>query len=490
MIRLDDLQASVPALVVQGPVHAGRYHRFCIDSRLVEPGDLFVAVRTQRADGHDHVADAWARGAAAVLVDDASGVPDGCPALVVDDTVSAMRHYGAHVVRTWAPRVVAVTGTVGKTATKELIAEVLATRFTVFRTPGNFSGRFGLAVALGGLRPEHQVAVVEMATGHFGEIDAMCAMTPPEVAVVTAVDAAHLVALGDLDGVAREKAALVAHLPATVWPCSTRTTHGSRPWPDRAPHRWSPSVPGRLPSSGRVTSRCRPPARGSWPTRASGRRRVDVPLLGVHSAVAGMAALAVGECFGIDRDDAVAAVGRVPAIAGRLRPLAGRDGSLVLDDTYNAAPLSVLAGLETLRALPGRPRIAVLGDMAELGAASEELHRLVGQRAADVVDLLVVQGRRRHGRPTPPSRPDSTPSGWPSPSLPRTLQPRWDPTSDPTLWCWSRAAQRPAWNGWSSDCWPTGPIPSSCWSARTGPGGPSASSNSIGRPGWRSTCRR
>ncbi len=160
------------------------------------------------------MAEAWSSGAAAVLVDDTSGVPGACPALVVDDTVAAMERYGAHVVRAWAPRVVAVTGTVGKTGTKELVADVLATRFTVFRTPGNFSGRFGLAVALGGLRPEHEVAVVEMATGHFGEIDAMCAMAPPEVAVVTAVDAAHLVALGDIEGVAREKASLLAHLPA------------------------------------------------------------------------------------------------------------------------------------------------------------------------------------------------------------------------------------------------------------------------------------
>jgi alanine racemase len=392
MIRLDDLQASVPALVVLGPVHAGRYDRFCIDSRLVEPGDLFVAVRTQRADGHDHVADAWARGAAAVLVDHASGVPDGCPALVVDDTVSAMRHYGAHVVRAWAPRVVAVTGTVGKTATKELIAEVLATRFTVFRTPGNFSGRFGLAVALGGLRPEHQVAVVEMATGHFGEIDAMCAMTPPEVAVVTAVDAAHLVALGDVDGVAREKGALVAHLPedglAVLNADDPRVAAmaGTSPAPVVT---FGTGVSADF-RAGEVevsaTGTTFVAHQGGW------EARVEVPLLGVHSAVAGMAALAVGDYFGIDRDDAVAAVGRVPAIAGRLRLLAGRDGSLVLDDTYNAAPRSVLAGLETLRVLPGRPRIAVLGDMAELGTASEELHRLVGQRAAEVVDLLVVQG--------------------------------------------------------------------------------------------------
>ena len=118
-------------------------------------------------------------------------MPDGLtasvPTLVVDDTVEAMARYGAHVVRAWRPRIVAVTGSVGKTSTKELVAEVLSRRFSVFRTPGNYSGRFGLAVALGGLQPEHEVAVVEMATGHFGEVDAMCAMAPPEVAVVTAV---------------------------------------------------------------------------------------------------------------------------------------------------------------------------------------------------------------------------------------------------------------------------------------------------------------
>ena len=190
MIRLDDLLAADPGLEVRGPAHEGRYARFCFDSRLVEDGDLFVAVRTQRGDGHDHVADAVARGARAVLVEDPAAVPDGTPALVAGDTVLAMERYGAHVVRAWGPRVVAVTGTVGKTGTKELVADVLATRFTVFRTPGNYSGRFGLAVALGGLRPEHEVAVVEMATGHFGEIDAMCAMAPPEVGVVTAVGAA------------------------------------------------------------------------------------------------------------------------------------------------------------------------------------------------------------------------------------------------------------------------------------------------------------
>ena len=118
MIHLDDLVAAVPGLEGRGPAPGTRFERFCFDSRLVEPGDLFVAVRTPRGDGHDHVAAAWAGGARAVLVDDPTTVPGDCPALVVDDTVAAMERYGAHVVRLWGPRVVAVTGTVGKTGTK------------------------------------------------------------------------------------------------------------------------------------------------------------------------------------------------------------------------------------------------------------------------------------------------------------------------------------------------------------------------------------
>ena len=266
----------------------------------------------------------------------------------------------------------------------------------MFRTPGNYSGRFGLAVALGGLRPEHQVAVVEMATGHFGEIDAMCAMAPPEVAVVTAVDAAHLVALGDIDGVAREKASLLGHLPADGLAVLNADDPRVAAMAEDCP---APVVTYGV-------------ARGPDPrdfaatdigTTASGtsftcihdgiRTPVGVPLLGARGVVpAALAALAVGHHFDVAPAEAVTALGRASHLPGRLRPLPGRSGSLVLDDTYNAAPRSVLAGLASLGELPGRPRIAVLGDMAELGAASEELHRVVGRAAAEVVDILVTQG--------------------------------------------------------------------------------------------------
>ena len=392
MIHLDDLVAAVPGIGVHGPAPGARFERFCFDSRLVEPGDLFVAVRTPRGDGHDHVVAAWEGGARAMLVDDPTSVPVDCPALVVDDTVSAMERYGAHVLRQWGPRVVAVTGTVGKTGTKELIADVLATRFTVFRTPGNFSGRFGLAVALGGLRPEHQVAVVEMATGHFGEIDAMCAVAPPEVGVVTAVGAAHLLALGDVEGVAREKSTLVGHLAADGLAVLNADDPRVAAMAVRGP---APVVTfGRAPGADfRADDPVVTAAGTSFACHhGSTALPVTVPLLGAHTASAALAALAVAGHFGIPDGDALAALGRAAPVPGRLRPLPGRRGSLLLDDTYNAAPRSVLAGLDALAALPGSPRIAVLGGMAELGAASEELHREVGRRAAEVVDVLVTQG--------------------------------------------------------------------------------------------------
>ena len=225
------------------------------------------------------------------------------------------------MVRSWRPRVVAITGTVGKTGTKELVADVLATRFEVFRTPANYSGRFGLAVALGGLRPEHEVAVVEMATGHFGEIDAMCAMAPPEVGVVTAVDAAHLVAFGDVEGVAREKGALLAHLPpdglavlaaddSRVLGLATRSaapvvTFGTAEEASYRAERLSVDPDG-------TAFRCR---LDGW----SGD--VSVPWLGAHSGSAALIALAVADYFGVDRDEAVRAIAGVGHVPGRLRPL-------------------------------------------------------------------------------------------------------------------------------------------------------------------------
>ncbi len=319
-------------------------------------------------------------------------MPDGLPALVADDTVLAMERYGAFVVRAWSPRVVAVTGTVGKTGTKELVADVLATRFTVFRTPGNYSGRFGLAVALGGLRPEHEIAVVEMATGHFGEIDAMCAMAPPEVGVVTAVDAAHLVALGDVDGVAREKGALLAHLPAdglavlgaddprvlALAPRSPAPVVGVGTSPD-ADYRAEDVVVG-------IDGTTCTAVHDTW------RAPVTVPWLGAHSVQAALVGLAVADHFGVDRGDAVGAIGRLDGVPGRLRPLPGPGGSIVLDDTTTPRPVRCTpAWTRWPRCRPG-PASPSSATWPSSVPPRRSCTARSGGHAAGVVDLLVTQG--------------------------------------------------------------------------------------------------
>ena len=314
-------------------------------------------------------------------------------ALVVSDTVVAMEQYGAHVIRTWRPRVVAVTGTVGKTGAKELIADVLASRYAVFRTPGNFSGRFGLAVALGGLEPEDDVAVGRWRPGlrrdrrhvRHGPARRRCRDRHRR---------------GPLGGLGRRRRrrprkGIAAH------PCGPRRAGcvgGRRPRVRALSGRSAaPSVTyGTTSDAGyRAGDIAVGPAgttftanRGEWSAA------VVVPWLGAHSAGAALAALAVADHFGVDRGEAVDAIGRVSALPGRLRPLPARGGGLILDDTYNAAPRSVHAGLDTLARLPAVTRIAVIGDMAELGDASEELHRQVGGHAAQVVDRLVTLGNR------------------------------------------------------------------------------------------------
>ncbi|MFQ5460707.1 MAG: Mur ligase family protein, partial [Anaerolineae bacterium] len=199
---------------MRGPVTATTFPRYCFDSRVVGPGELFLAVRTDRGDGHDFIAAACRGGAAGVVCERPPEAVDlEATCIVVPDTRRAIEAYAAAAVRHSGVRVLAITGSAGKTSTKEAVAHVLAGRFRVFRNPGNYSGQYGLAIALGELADDHEVAVLEMATDHFGEIAALVEMAPPEAAVVTAVAPAHLAAFRDLPGVAKEKGALVAALP-------------------------------------------------------------------------------------------------------------------------------------------------------------------------------------------------------------------------------------------------------------------------------------
>ncbi len=397
-VHLADLLAAVPDAAVAGPAFADAWCGFGFDSRIVRPGQLFVAVRTAKADGHDHIAAALRAGATGVLCQRPADVASwGATCIVVPDTRAALERWAAWRVRRLGLPVVAITGSVGKTSAKELVAHVLAGQLSVFRNPGNFNDTFGLPIALGEIddgAAAPEVLVLEMATDRFGEIAELAAIAPPAVALVTRVAAAHLHALGDLDGVEREKGALVEALApgglavlnaddARVARMATRTrapvvrvsADG-----DRAADLYARDV--RLARDGTafdiVAGDDVAPAR--------------IPWLGRHFVTAALMAVAAGRRFGLTTADVVERLATLPPQKGRLNPLAGYAGSTILDDSYNASPAAVEAALDVLAALPAGRRIAVLGDMAELGAASAEAHHAVGARAARTVDALVTRG--------------------------------------------------------------------------------------------------
>ena len=399
MIYLDDLLAATGGRI-HGPAGASVFESFCFDSRLAQPGQLFLAVRTDRADGHAYIQHACERGVTGVLGQEPAEISQfGATCIVVPDTRRAIQEWARYIVARQGLRVIGITGSVGKTTAKEAIAFVLAAQFAVFRNRANYNGLYGLPIALGDLRPEQRIAVLEIAADHFGEIARLCEIAPPQIAVVTTVEPAHLETFGTLEAIAREKGDLVAALPANglavlnaddprVLAMAGRSTAPAMTFgTSRMPSEQLPDVHG----SEIIVSR---DGIGFTVDTPAGRRRVRLPLLGRHQISAAMSAIAVGLNCKVELDVIVERLAELPRLPGRLNPLPGERGSLLLDDSYGSSPAALEAALETLSALEGRHKIAVLGDMLELGDFEAAGHEQAGRRAAGVLDLLVTKGER------------------------------------------------------------------------------------------------
>ncbi len=410
MIHLDDLLAATGGRLADTAIVTS-FSSFCYDSRLVQPGQLFLAIRTDRADGHDYIADALRGGATGVLCQRPLDTDlNDATCIVVPDTRQAIQEWARFILAKQAPRIVGITGSVGKTTTKEAIAAVLGGSFPVFKNRANYNGLYGLPIALGELLPEHRVAVMEMAADHFGEMARLCAIAPPHVAVVTTVEPAHLETFGSLEAIAREKGELVAALS----PGGLAVLNADDPRVLGMAARCAPGVrvmtfgtsdvtgdlgdvTGTFESAGHVSASniivTREGLRFDVETPA-GRDHVHFPLLGRHQVYAALAAIAVGLHFGMALAAILPRLAQMPHIPGRLNPLPGRRGSLLLDDSYSSSPAAAEAALETLAAVEGRRKIAVLGDMLELGTGEAAGHEQVGRAAAGQADLLVTKGVR------------------------------------------------------------------------------------------------
>ena len=397
MIRADELTASLGALLRQQVGEAPRGFRAVrIDSREVQPGDLFVALPGEHHDGHDFLSDAVARGAHGLLAQRPPTAPlPGVVTYVVNDTLQALQRVAGEHRRRLPVKVIGVTGSVGKTTTKEMTASVLRRHYRVLKNEANFNNEIGLPLTLLQLSARHERAVLEMGMYAPGEIRSLCELARPEVGVVTNVGPVHLERLGSIEAIAAAKAELVEALPKE----GAAVLNGDDPLVKAM----AAKTRARVLLYG-TSADCEVRGvdldshglRGIAFTMICERRRVRVKtrLPGRHLLYNALAAAAVGLLEGMTPDELAEALARA-RVPLRLRVYRGRNDSTILDDTYNASPASMLAALELLADLPGR-RIAVLGDMRELGSEEREGHRMVGREAAQVAQVIYAIGELGH----------------------------------------------------------------------------------------------
>jgi UDP-N-acetylmuramoyl-tripeptide--D-alanyl-D-alanine ligase len=367
------------------------------DSRTVTRGSLFVALPGAKHDGHDFVSRAFADGALAVVVsripDDCTWGDDGPPMLLVPDTLKALQALAHWWRLQHKADVIGVTGSVGKTTTKEVTAAVLGQRLPVLHSEGNLNTEVGLPLTLLRLRQHHRAVVLEMGMYAPGDIRLLAEIAAPRIGVVTNVQPSHLERMGTIERIADAKSELPESLPPNGLAVLNADDDRVRAMAQRTN---APSVLyGLSPDAAvRATDSLSRGLRGVDFRLHVGHdsARVHVPLLGLHSIHAALAAAAVAGELGFSLDETAEALYKVSASL-RILIARGLNGSRIIDDTYNANPESVLAGLNLLADLDGR-KIAVLGDMLELGSHEEPGHRMVGSRAAIVANLLVTVGPR------------------------------------------------------------------------------------------------
>jgi UDP-N-acetylmuramoyl-tripeptide--D-alanyl-D-alanine ligase len=372
---------------------------YSIDSRTLQAGDLFFAVRGERLDGHDYVEAALAAGAVGAVVEQGQvgRFASQSRLLVVEDTLVALQRLGAAVRRLWGKPLVGVTGSAGKTTTKEAIAHVLATKHRVLKSQGNLNNHFGLPLQLLKLEPEHEIAVIEMGMSHAGEIAALATLAQPDCGVVTMVAPVHLEFFESIAGIARAKYELIESLHAGGIAVLNAD--------DEYVSQFGRDFHGRVVMFGKHTSadvsaqniESRGPEGSAFDIVADGQHATaNLPLLGEHNIYNALAGIAVGLQYGVP----------LPVAAESLATLSAGDkrgeilkigGATVINDCYNSNPKALDSMVRSLAKIPAQRRIVVAGEMLELGPAGEQMHRQSGEHmaSASIDFVLGVRGLAR-----------------------------------------------------------------------------------------------
>ncbi len=365
------------------------------DSRAISQGNLYWAISGERLDGHRFVANAAQAGAAAAVVSnpEIADVPSDFPLIVVDDTTRALQRFALWKRGRMRAQVIGITGSVGKTSAKEAIAAVLAERATIYRSPGSYNNEVGLPLSILEADDHVDVMVLEMGGAYaFGEITELAAIARPSVGVVTNVHPVHIERMGSIEAVAETKAELVEAIPPDGVVILNGDDARVRAMAERATCR---VVTYGLDEHNdvRATEVESDGLKGTsfWLHVDGQRNHIKIPLVGSHGVQIALVALTVGHVFNMHIAEMLVGL-RNPGVQVRLVFARGPGGSQIIDDTYNASTPSVLAALDVLLDVPSTRRIAVLGEMRELGDVSDREHRIVGRRAGDLIDVLYTYG--------------------------------------------------------------------------------------------------
>lgn len=392
------MQAKEAAIILGAKIRGnGTFEAISTDSRKIKENSLFFALKGENFDGHDFVADALAKGANGAVVSWVNQewrLKEGQFLLLVEDTLEALMNFAAaHRARFKLP-VIAVTGSVGKTTTKDLIHAVLAQKWSVLRSEQNFNNEIGLSLTLLNLKKEHQAAVVEMGMRGEGQIRRLCEIAQPNIGVLTAITSAHYELLGSLEAIARAKAELLESLPTD----GLALVNGENEWclkvaqKSKAPV-WFYGIEGNQTIRALAINSLKDKGISFKVKFGKNENTFFLPLLGLHNVRNALAAIGVGYYFGFSAAEIQAGLEKAKISEMRLAKVKGLNGSLLLNDTYNAHPESVKSALDTLAELPARRHGVVLGDMLELGSLALKAHREIGSYAAQKgFDYLVAVG--------------------------------------------------------------------------------------------------
>lgn len=362
-----------------------------IDSRQIEPGYIFVATKGERVDGHRFIPDVFAKGALAVICE-VLPEEDMGPCILVKDSFMALKQAAAFYRQQLDIRVVGITGSVGKTSTKEFIAAVLADKYKVHKTAGNYNNEVGLPLTIFGIQEDDQIAVLEMGINTFGEMHRLSEVAKPDICVMTNIGQCHLENLIDRDGILRAKSEIFDFMN----PQGTVIVNG-----DDDKLATIHEVYGKAPVTFGMNKNNAIWAdnienRGLLGSRADIHMgdalvHANIPLPGEHMIYNAMAAAAVGLQFDMTKEEIAAGISHVEAVAGRSHLIEAGD-KVIIDDCYNANPVSMKAAIDLLATAPGR-KVAILGDMFELGENEKAMHGEVGQYAAEKgIDLILCVG--------------------------------------------------------------------------------------------------